>query len=133
MAGVKSLLHERLQLQTPEKAAAAFYRLCCYRCKLKVFERAQHHAVQMEWIQEILTLKGENSSKIELGGTNRILNRRRLKTTIILQKDLFTSFCDHSVLPLSSLYRKSVSSGILMESLNTALTNDSVVIFLCVL
>lgn len=47
MAGVKSLLHERLQLQTPleklkrkvsEKAAAAFFRLCCYRCKLKVFE-----------------------------------------------------------------------------------------------
>lgn len=76
MAGVKSLQHERLQLQTllgklkrkvSGKAAAAFFRLCCYRCKLKVFERAQQHAVQMEWIQELLTLKGENSSKIKLG------------------------------------------------------------------
>lgn len=62
----------KLKRKVSEKAAAAFFRLCCYRCKLKVFERAQQHAVQMEWIQEILTLKGENSSKIELGEKNRI-------------------------------------------------------------
>lgn len=58
IAGVKSLLHERLQLQialeklkrkVSEKAAAGFFRLCCYRCKLKVFERAEQHNVHMEW------------------------------------------------------------------------------------
>lgn len=94
-AGVKSLLHERLQLQTPvetherkvsEKAAAAFFGDVATGANSKVFERAQQHAGQMEWIQEILTLKGENSSKMELG--------KKLgfeKTTIILQKDLFTT------------------------------------------
>lgn len=86
MAGVKSLLRERLQLQTPvekpqekrsqKKQQHFFFRLCCYRCKLKVFERAQQHAVQMEWIQEILTLKGENSSKMELGKKIRIWKLR---------------------------------------------------------
>lgn len=59
--------HQKLKRKVSEKAAAFFFRLCCYRCKFKVFERAQQHAVQMEWIQEILTLKGKKSSKMELG------------------------------------------------------------------
>lgn len=87
----------------------------------------EQHAVQMEWIQEILSLRAENSSKMELGGKKGFGNQ------VNYHNFTFITLCDHSVLPLSSLYWKILSGGILMEGLNTALTKDSVVISLCIL